>query len=305
MIKGLPLPVLPRRQVMDQSGGDGRFRGRTKIIALNSRVFSFPEFEQNHPEIPIQEEGQSRETEIPERGPVSTRKTDRIHDLRLLSSDWRSWHSSWLRRLILCYSSRRHCSGIRHKMGRTFIINDEDSIRWSSGKSAQTENTWVWSTQKRIGLERHGDSSDTSVSKYQKLKSIDQNLRLRNFDARHGENWNRSSGQESKGIKWRWRRKRYLLSVERKKANVRRESSADSGMRVTIVPNQSRIRMPPHLSSHQWHEVEVCRGKEVSMMPFFDNRADTIWKVLACDRLVNIAILPNVISRGQVFVPAS
>ena len=26
----------------------------------------------------------------PERGPVSTRKTDRLHDLRLLSSDWRS-----------------------------------------------------------------------------------------------------------------------------------------------------------------------------------------------------------------------
>ena len=24
----------------------------------------------------------------PERGPVSTRKTDRLHDLRLLSSDW-------------------------------------------------------------------------------------------------------------------------------------------------------------------------------------------------------------------------
>ena len=29
-------------------------------------------------------------TESPKRGPVSTRKTDRLHDLRLLSSDWRS-----------------------------------------------------------------------------------------------------------------------------------------------------------------------------------------------------------------------
>ena len=34
--------------------------------------------------------GQSRGTESPERGPVSTRKTDRRHDLRLLSSDWRA-----------------------------------------------------------------------------------------------------------------------------------------------------------------------------------------------------------------------
>ena len=37
--------------------------------------------EQDHPELPLQEEGQSRGTESPERGPVSTRKTDRLHDL--------------------------------------------------------------------------------------------------------------------------------------------------------------------------------------------------------------------------------
>ena len=36
------------------------------------------------------------ETRKPKRGPVSTRKTDRLHDLRLLSSDWRSWHSNWI-----------------------------------------------------------------------------------------------------------------------------------------------------------------------------------------------------------------
>ena len=44
--------------------------------------------EQHHPEFPVQEEGQSRRTESPERGPVSTMKTDRLHDLRPLSSDW-------------------------------------------------------------------------------------------------------------------------------------------------------------------------------------------------------------------------
>ena len=46
--------------------------------------------EQDHPEFPVQEEGQPRGTESPERGPVSTRKTDCLHDLRLLSSRWRS-----------------------------------------------------------------------------------------------------------------------------------------------------------------------------------------------------------------------
>ena len=46
--------------------------------------------EQDHPEFPLQEEGQPRGAESPERGSVSTRKTDRLHDLRLLSSDSRS-----------------------------------------------------------------------------------------------------------------------------------------------------------------------------------------------------------------------
>ena len=46
--------------------------------------------EQDHPEFSIQEEGQSRGTENPARGSVSPSKTDRPHDLRLLSSDWRS-----------------------------------------------------------------------------------------------------------------------------------------------------------------------------------------------------------------------
>ena len=45
--------------------------------------------EQDYPELQVQEEGQPRGAESPERGSVSTRETDRLHDLRLLSSDWR------------------------------------------------------------------------------------------------------------------------------------------------------------------------------------------------------------------------
>ena len=37
-------------------------------------------------EFPIQEEGQSRGAESPRRGPDSTRETDRLHDLRLLTA---------------------------------------------------------------------------------------------------------------------------------------------------------------------------------------------------------------------------
>ena len=71
-----------------------------KIIVINCRQ-GFPESrtagrencfcsEQDDPEFTVQEEGPSRGAESPERGPVSTRKTDRLHDLRIFSSDWRS-----------------------------------------------------------------------------------------------------------------------------------------------------------------------------------------------------------------------
>ena len=71
-----------------------------------------------------------------------------------------------------------------------------------------------------------------------------------------------------------------MLPVERKKASVRKETDVVSGMRVTIVlKNQNTL--PPRLLSQPYHEVEVRRGKEVSeakvtMVPFFDNRADII-----------------------------
>ena len=85
---------------MDQRSGDGWFFGRVKIIAIslwkgfsNLRDAGREDClcsDQDHPEFPVQEEGQPRGAESPKRGPVSTRKTDRLHDLRVLSSDWRS-----------------------------------------------------------------------------------------------------------------------------------------------------------------------------------------------------------------------
>ena len=67
----------------------------------------------------------------------------------------------------------------------------------------------------------------------------------------------------------------------KKKATVRRETCAFSGMRVTIVHSKNRTQMPRHLLSHQRHEDEARRRKEASrakviLVSFFDNRADTI-----------------------------
>ena len=84
--------------VMDQRSGDGRFGGWSKIIAINSRLCSFPEFwdagrencifsEQDHLEFLLQERSVWRNRKLRKRS-VSSRKTDRLHDLRLLSSHW-------------------------------------------------------------------------------------------------------------------------------------------------------------------------------------------------------------------------
>ena len=101
--------------VMDQRCGDGRFNRGIEFIAITCGQ-EFPEFwnagrevcfcfEQDQPKFQLQEEGQSRGTESPEGGPVSTRKTDRLHGLWLLSCSWCSWYSSWFCWFILYHPS--------------------------------------------------------------------------------------------------------------------------------------------------------------------------------------------------------
>ena len=66
----------------------------------------------------------------------------------------------------------------------------------------------------------------------------------------------------------------------KKKASVRKETVAVSATIPKIV-RKNQNTLPPRLLSQPYHEIEVCRGREVSeaketMCPFFDNRADTI-----------------------------
>ena len=74
-------------------------------------------------------------------------------------------------------------------MGRSFIVSmSQGTIWWNSGKFVQIEDTWVWPTQNRTGIVPHGNSSediDAQLSEVENERSIDQKLRLRNFDARH------------------------------------------------------------------------------------------------------------------------
>ena len=76
------------------------------------------------------------------------------------------------------------------------------------------------------------------------------------------KNWIRNSGQGSKRTNLRWRRKRYLLSVERKRPVFERRTvqfpSRDPRM---CAKNQNTL--PPHFLSHPCHEVEVSRKRSI------------------------------------------
>ena len=137
---------------------------------------------------------------------------------------------------------------------------------------------------------------------YQKLKTMvkrrkDQKLRLRNFDARNERIETGAVVKSRKGLlRGVEGGKGKMLPVERKKGQC---SQGDRCSFRHETQDRAQNSLPPHLVSQPHHEVDVCRGREVSeakvtMGPFFDNRADIICKVLARERLVNIGIRPNV-----------
>ena len=108
----------------------------------------------------------------------------------------------------------------------------------------------------------------TSVPNYQKLitmvkRSIDQKLRLRNFDARHGK---LNQEQWSKIVRDCPASKEEKVSVtsRKKEASVRKETDAVSVTKPKIV-HKKQNTLPPHLLSQPCHEVEVCRKEKYPM----------------------------------------
>ena len=66
------------------------FRAQFKVVLIHAGREDCVSSEQDHPEFLLQEKGQSAGTESSERRSVPSRKTDRLHDLRLVSGYWRS-----------------------------------------------------------------------------------------------------------------------------------------------------------------------------------------------------------------------
>ena len=111
-------------------------------------------------------------------------------------------------------------------------------------------------------------------------RNIDQKLRLRNFGAGHVrlesgavvKNRKGFIGVEGgTGVFYQWK----------EKASVRNETDAVVSVTRPKIVHKNQNTVPPRLLSQPYHEVEVCRGRDVSeakvtMGPFFDNRADII-----------------------------
>ena len=85
----------------------------------------------------------------------------------------------------------------------------KDSIRWYSGESMQIDDTRVWSTQNRIRIVRHGNSSKKIVAQLSEVeedgeKKHRSETSMTKFWSHEREKWDRDSGYESPEIEWYW-----------------------------------------------------------------------------------------------------
>ena len=142
-----------------------------------------------------------------------------------------------------------------------------------------------------------------SMPIFQKLKTMvkrrkDQKLRLRNFDARHGkiETWAVVKSRKSlsgvvggKGTCYQWKEKGQCSKGDQCSF---RHMSDDRAPKPT--PKAAPPSEPSMTRGGSASRKKEASESEVRLAEFFDNRADTIWKVLVRDHLVSIGILPNV-----------
>ena len=167
------------------------------------------------------------------RGPVSARETNRLIDAVLDYAD--------------LFSVTLHEDNVEEFDTRwdevllSMLKIPSDDILESLYKLRTLESAQLNTALELYDMEIH---QKISMRNYQKLKtmvkrSIDQKLRLRNFDARHRKIETGAVVKSRKGLISGVEEEKVLVIGGKKKANVRREISAVSGMRVTIVSNKN------------------------------------------------------------------
>ena len=206
---------------MDQRSGDGWFSGWFKIFVINRR-FSNAKFwstlmrallsalnkiiHNSHFKRRISLE----EPKGPKRGPFLSRKTDCLPDLWVLPRHWSQRFCRELCGPVYNWSSKWWYSGVRFEVGRNFIINDENPIWWhlwrlyklrirESEKLETVLELYIMEIYlKKLGLDYH--RLKTMVK-----RRIEQNLRMKNFGARHG-NYEKNAVVKNQGTKQRVQR---------------------------------------------------------------------------------------------------
>ena len=211
--------------------------------------------EQDHPEFLLQKEGQSRGAESPRGGSVLTRKTvaSMIYDYFRVTSA----HDTALDYADF-FSVTHHDNNVQEFDTRwdevllsTSKIPSDDVLE-SLYKLRKRESAQLNTVLELYDMEIHRYISmlDDQKLKTMAKRNVDQKLRLRSFDARHGK-IETGTVVKNRRDKVALKEEKVLVISGKKKAIDRRETSAVSGMRVTIVHNKNRTQMPPHLLSHQ------------------------------------------------------
>ena len=109
--------------------------------------------------------------------------------------------------------------GIRFEMGRNFVINDENPNWWHLGKLVQIKLLESGKLKTVLELYHMGIHQKKAGPDYHRLKtmvkrSTEQNLRMKNFEARNGH-FETSAVVKNQRVKQAWTKKsRRLLAME-------------------------------------------------------------------------------------------
>ena len=185
---------------MDQRSRDGWISGWTQIFAFYHRnswsklwvarrgnCFST---EQNHPEYPLQEKGQSGGHESSQRRSFPSRKTDCLPDLRILPGHWgQEFDSKWDE--ILWPMTQVPSGDILESLYK-LRIRESEKLK----TVLELYNMEIY--QKKAGPDYH--RLKTMIK-----RSIEQNVRMKNFEARNGK-FETSAVVKNQGTKQREQR---------------------------------------------------------------------------------------------------
>ena len=194
-------------------------------------------------------------------------ETDRSLDLRILLGHWSQRFCRELCRPIYSCSSQWWYSGIRFKMGRNSVINDEkipsDDILEGLYKLRIRASEKLKTVLELYNMEIHQKKAGPDYHRLKTMvkRSIEQNLRMKNFEARN-ENVETSavvknhrekhSEQRSQGGCWQWKANVQCSEGDNcsfrhhmnKRAKSTQPNSSPRSCTQQNVKNASRTRSP-------------------------------------------------------------